>query len=439
MNNLELSVYVSQVQEANPFLETELPADEQLQDEDDVILGESYYDEDGALRKAEKSDLQEFAAAAETLQDHLIGQLAGISLSPVEYRNCEFLIYSVDDRGYLITSVEEVAEDLGETVENVEKALGILQGFDPAGVGARDLKECLRLQAYSMNVMSDVMLKVIDIGLDALKNGNIQDAVKATGVKRSRLEKCLSLLREMEPVPGRSFSSGTPVQYVTPDVEIINIGDAHGGENVNAGFEVRLRGDSIPAVRISELYDEVKDRMAGSPELREYVMKNMNEARNLIASIHHREGTLLRIIRFLATYQKSFFQNPEGHLRPLTMEQTAEELDLSPSTVSRAVSGKYLQCERGTFSLRQFFSEGFGGKNTPVYAGLDATGIEEISAVSVRAMIRKLIEQEDPRHPLSDEKIRSILLEKGLDISRRTVAKYRVMLGIGGASERRVR
>lgn len=437
MNNLELSVYVSQLQEGNPFLEADLPAEDLLPDENDVIAGE-ICDEDDFSGKSEKRDLQEFATAAETIQDHLMGQLAGIDLSPEEYRNCEFLIYSVDDRGYMVTSVEEAAEDLGVTADSVEKALKIVQSFDPAGAGARDLKECLRLQARSMGVLSDDMRKVIDLGLDAMKNGSIQDAVKAAGVRRSSLEKCLRLLREMEPIPGRSFSSCTPVQYVIPDVEVICIEGSCGG-GARSDLEVRLRSGSIPSVRISELYDEVKDRVAESPELREYVTRNMNEARDLIACIHRRETTLLRIIRFLATYQKNFFRDPEGHLRPLTMEQTAEELDLSPSTVSRAVSGKYLQCGRGVFPLRQFFSEGFSGKKDASAGAGGKTAEDEISAVSVRAMIRKLIEQEDPHHPLSDEKIRQRLMETGVDISRRTVAKYRGMLGIGGASERRVR
>ena len=436
MNDLELSVYVSQIQETNPFLEVDLPEDERLE-EDDILVDECYTDEQNSPGKAGDDGFLDLTAAKETLQDHLIFQLMGTDLSQKEYSNCECLIYSIDDRGYLLTSVEEAAEDLGETVENMNKALKIVQTFDPAGVGARDLKECLRLQAQSMGVLSDEMIMVIDHGLDDLRNGNVRDAARSTGLSRSTLEKCLAILREMEPFPGRSFSSQTPVQYIIPDVEVVRFDDGEQGSDV---LEIRTINRYMPSVRISHLYDEIKEKLTDSPELREYVRKNMEEAQDLISCIRRRESTLLRITRFLATYNKIFFLEPEGLLRPLTMEQVAEELRISPSTVSRAVSGKYLQCGRGVLPLRQFFSAGYREKRDTDDVADGGTGaVESVSAVSVREEIKKLVSHEDPRHPLSDEKIRGLLQEKGIEISRRTVAKYRGIMGIGSASERKVR
>lgn len=358
------------------------------------------------------ADFEKFYRTEETLAEHLMKQLAG-SNCPAESRKAAlYIIYSLGSDGYLDADLEEIAEASGSGYENAAAALDVIQSLDPAGVGARSLEECLCLQIDPDDGLGELTKAAIRSYLHEVASGRHDVIARKLKTDQDTAREIIARIKRLDPRPGSQYSDGSSVQYITPDV-IVSI----------AGDEIRisLAGDQ-PQLTISSYYAELS-RTSQDPEVTGYLKERMDKASRLISNIEQRGGTIMSVTRAILEHQKQFMEPGNKILTPLTMQEIAEELGINVSTVSRAVSGKYLHCPGGTYPLRYFFTAEVAGT----------------SRDSILDRIRELIDGEDKARPLSDQKIADLLASESTDISRRTVAKYRDQAGILPASMRRVR
>jgi RNA polymerase sigma-54 factor len=302
--------------------------------------------------------------------------------------------------------------------DRVERVLSYIHTMDPTGVGARDLSECMEIQLAARGLLTDEIEYIIENMLQEVADNKIGHIAKAVGLKNDEVQQIIDLIRTLEPKPGRQFASGgESTKYVIPDVIL---------EKVNGEYVVSSNDSSIPKLMVSSYYSELAHKAKEDQELDKYLTGRFNSATWLIRSIEQRKQTIFNVASAIVNYQIDFFDNGEKFIKTLTLKQIADELGIHESTVSRAINGKYLQSPRGVFELKYFFS-----------SGVTAGGGEGLSSNSVKAMIKDMIEGEDPKKPYSDQDMVEMLKVREIDISRRTVAKYRESLGIQSSSKRR--
>lgn len=353
-------------------------------------------------------------AAGTTLQEHLLGQLGFEELEAETRRAAEALIGSIDEAGYLTADLEELARGAGVTPEGMEEALRVVQGLEPAGVGARDLREALLLQLERAGRGDSLEARIVRDHLDDLARHRYPDIARRLRVDVAEVQEAAEAIGRLDPRPGSRFSPEGG-RYVAPDAVV----EKDGGE-----FQVIVNNDYLPRLRISRAYKEML--ASGVNGAAEYLREKIRGGKFLIRSIHQRQQTLENICRVIVELQRDFFEKGPAHLKPMTMSEVAERIGVHETTVSRAVSGKYLATPFGTFEMRHFFTSGY------------RTGEgESLSNASVKEAVAALVKAEDPRAPLSDAQIAERLREKGLEIARRTVAKYREELGILPSNLRR--
>lgn len=434
MNSAELSEYIEQEILQNPVLESSKSSEGEISSEDfestadgdDVDRFEAYDQFEygrNVLGATGTADYEKFVRKEETLQEHLLQQLGSIYVSPGIARICEYLIGNLDEDGYLFLTEQEFCEDTGAGIQEMNQALSIIQEMDPAGVGARSLQECLQLQLEAVNRWTPLMEKLIGENLEDIAANRISRIASKLGVKKAEAEKMVRLIRCLEPKPGCRFVDNQGVPYVTPDVVVERM-----GEQIRIG----MNDSGIQSIRYSPYYSELYRESNASVEVRKYLSKQFVSADVLMENIRQRNETLLRVAEAIVKHQKEFFEPGIRMLRPLTMLEISEELNMHVSTVSRAVSGKYIQCENHIFPLKHFFGSGVSVRNTE-----DDMKSSGISGTTIRRIMRELIQEEDPAHPLSDQKIANLLMDRGIQISRRTVTKYREKDGIETASRRK--
>lgn len=352
-----------------------------------------------------------------SLNDHLLEQLRYLPLSEEELEVGEYVIGSIDDRGYLTMSVEEMAAELDIPAGVVSRVVTAVQSLDPPGVGARDLRECLLLQLAARGLEGQLVYRVVAEHFEDLTRRRQVDIARALKVDVEEVQRCVDLVGGLSPVPGAQVS-GAEAEYVYPDLIVERVGD---------DYVVYLNDRNVPRLRISSAYESVlTDGNQHDGPTREYVMSKLNSARWLIQTIEQRRRTMVKVMRAIVEEQREFFEKGILHLKPLTLQDVASKIGMHESTVSRVTSRKYCQTPRGVFELKFFFS-----------SGLDTQGGEEISAKSAKEIISRLIDGEDKKTPLSDQRIAEILKGQGLDIARRTVAKYREQLHIPNARFRK--
>lgn len=376
----------------------------------------------------------------ETLQEHVITQLHTLGLPERAQAIGEFLAYNLDDKGYLRTQSVlttdgaehfdqnyfdggEISEDFAigigleppATPEEVEEVLHLIQELDPPGVGARNLMECLLIQIGMAEEYSLERTIVRDHLEDVMKN-RLPRIAKATGEPIELVDEAIRFIRALNPHPGAIYTT-SKTQYVVPDIVV----QQRGGE-----WQVQLEDTYIPHIRISPQYLKLYKEKGEDPKISEYVKRKIDSAKSLMEAIEQRQATLRKIAQEIVDYQRDFFEIGVDALKPLKMQYIADQVGVHVSTVSRAISGKYMQTPRGIFSLRYFFK---GGVTT-------ADG-DELSVVAIKEKIKTMIEKEDKSSPLSDEEVATRLKEDGLDIARRTVAKYRTALSIPSSRQRR--
>ncbi len=446
LNSLELQQLIRQELEVNPMLEEveeEPEAKEESEpaasnqetgaaapEEPEGDLGEERINwedflqeglDTGGYSKREESEEPNMtvAAAAASIEDYLLSQLRLTVTDPETQGIGAYLIGNLDENGYLVCTTSEVAEKLAVPEEKVLEVLKVVQGLDPAGIGARNLQECLLLQLEREDPQEEVAIEIVRSHLEDMQKRRSQALARNLGVPMDRVQKALGHIANLQPKPGASYSN-EQITYVIPDLVV---------ERVDGDYLVSLNDRHIPRVRISASYRGILGKRGSAPKAeREFVTKKLQSARLVVKMIQHRRDTLLHLMRFIVVYQREFFDRGPEHLRPLTMRQAADEIKMHESTVSRIVRGKYCLTPQGVCELRSFFSskgvEKIGGGN-------------EVSNQGIRNRIARLVENEDKRLSLSDLEIGVLLKAEGFDLARRTIAKYREDQGILSARLRR--
>jgi RNA polymerase sigma-54 factor len=449
MSSLELEAEVGEALQSNPLLDwdegsnadepappgapgeppaqAETPADPR--DDDDRGLsdlprfdeGGDWSGSTGSTGGDEDDAYERQVAAPETLHDHLRWQLQMGPLPPRAQQIALALIDAVDEDGYLRAPLADIASalvpDIHAADAEILAVLAEVQAFDPPGVAARDLAECLSLQLHGLPDSPERALarRIIDEALAQIPKLGAAGIARVLGCEADACDAALELLRSLDPRPGARFDSGSGHDYVIPDCEV---------RRGRSGWDVRLVGDAWPRVRLAQGYRELmrhaRDHDAG------YLRQNLQEARWLLKGLRARAETLLRVCRSLVRQQSAFLEFGPQALRPLTLRDIAEQLGLHESTISRAVARKYIRTPRGTLPLRAFFSASLGGDGEAPQAASGA----------VQAMLRELVANEDAAQPLSDARLVEVLALSGIQVARRTVAKYRELMRIPPAAER---
>ncbi len=351
-----------------------------------------------------------------TLQDHLAWQLHLSDLNPEEAAIAEDIIGNINEEGYFQGSLEELASQYNVSVDVAEHVLKVVQEFDPPGVGSRNLIECLKLQIRPFEKERPLLERLIDDHLADLERKNYAIIAKKMNISMETLRDLAHLLSTLEPKPGRPFGGENP-QYIIPDVFIHKLGN---------DYIVVLNDDGLPKLQISNFYRNALHRNEMPSNAKEYINDKLRSAIWLIRSIHQRQRTLYRVTQSIIKCQRGFLEHGVSHLRPLVLRDVAQDIQMHESTISRVTTNKFVQTPRGLFELKFFFNN-----RVPTSSG------DGITAEAVKATIRKMIEQENTQSPLSDQQIVEMLRQQSVEISRRTVAKYRELMGINPSSRRR--
>jgi RNA polymerase sigma-54 factor len=365
----------------------------------------------------DEEGMESSIAAAPTLKDHLEAQLAIAALTAEDRMICLALIDGVDEAGYLRTELQDVVQKLGCEIEDVQAVLGVLQGFDPIGVGARDLAECLALQLKAADRLDPAMAMLLT-RLDLVARRDIGQLCALCGVDAEDIADMLAEIRTLNPKPGLAFGS-EQVAPVVPDV-FVRVGN-------DGGWNVELNTDTLPRLLVNSRYYAQVSKGARDKDSKTYLTDCLNNANWLVKSLDQRARTILKVAAEIVRQQDSFLTYGVRHLKPLNLRMIADAISMHESTVSRVTSNKYIATPRGLFELKYFFTASIQSVN----------GAESHSAEAVRDRIREMIEKEEPREILSDDRIVSLLTADGVNIARRTVAKYREAMRIPSSVERR--
>src|SRR5467141_238003 len=441
---LELRNLVQQEMETNPVLE-ELPdepsidgpngaepsADNNFKEEfeklasldeewRDYMAQSASYSSEGFRASQEAQDKRQFffdsIAVQETLQQNLVSQLNQTALNSDDRKTAELIIGNINDNGFLQSTPEEMALSSGVPNEDFEKMLALIQGFYPPGVGGRDLRECLLIQLQREGRESGIEYEIVSEHMEDLGKRRFPEIARRMGVSVEQVQKCANNIARLDPRPGAIFAAA-PQNYVLPDVTV---------EKVNGTYQVILNGEQIPHLRISNTYKDIMAQDRNGSEVKDYIRDKIRSGKSLIKSIHQRQQTISNIAHEIVKRQREFFERGSAFLKPMTMVQIADAVGVHETTVSRAISGKYMSTPQGVFEMKYFFTPGYQ----------TATG-ESMSNTSVKEAILDLVKNEDGNGPLSDQEIVLILSERGIPIARRTVAKYRTELNILPSNMRR--
>jgi len=358
-------------------------------------------------------------AGTTSLLDHLLWQLRLAPLTPREYAIGEEIVGNIDDDGYFRSELSEIAEATGESEADVERVLKVVQDFDPAGVAARNLKECLLIQVGQLDLGGSTVARILEEHLEDLERRRYPQIARALKISPEEVYDAAKVIEALEPKPGRPFTA-TQNFTITPDVYVVP---------VDGEYKVLLNEEGLPRLRISPYYKKMlANRETAPAEAREYLDSKLRSALWMIKSIEQRNRTIVRVAESIVRFQRAFFEHGISHLKPLILKQVADDIEMHESTISRVTTNKYMHTPHGILELKYFFNSGLSkvGGYGP-----------EVSSVSVREMIRLLVADEDPNKPLKDQEIVRILKAKGIAVARRTVAKYRTELGIAPSNRRK--
>ncbi|MEK6578378.1 MAG: RNA polymerase factor sigma-54 [Bdellovibrionota bacterium] len=461
LNRMELAEVVNQEMMENPILEevTETPEGENAAPENNEKPdpeSEQTRDEDSFLKPNQKEEqlvagkddfnwdsyIEEFNSSSSsapsmkeineelpsfeniltkttTLEDHLMWQLSMSALTDSEKKLGELIVGNLSDDGYFNAQLPDLAKEAGMELEDAEEVLKIIQNFDPLGVGSRNLQECLMVQAKLMKPRQPLVEQILSGHLGDLERKNYQAVAKALNFPLEKIIEATKLILEFEPKPGRSFHS-SDTQYITPDIYVYKVGDE---------FMIVLNEDGMPKLRISPYYKTIlaSAKKESNKMTKEYVQEKLRSAVWLIRSIHNRQKTIYKVTEAIVRRQRDFFEKGVQHLKPMILKDVANDIGMHESTISRVTTNKFVHTPVGIFELKYFF-------NSSINA---ADGSDSLASEAVKEKIRQMIQQEDVKNPLSDQKIVEILRTDNIDIARRTVAKYRDVLGILSSGKRK--
>ena len=433
----EVSTLVTEALESNPVLEAEPAADATVfsplsldemfaaqsrksglpEDEEPPRLWEhtaSYSHAAKASSDETSADFLEFTSRPETLSDYLELQLTDYPLTKHQTQLCHYLINSLDERGFLSESIEEIAAREKLDAFELNQMLYVLQSLDPVGIGARDLKECLILQLAAGDAFNGTTMRIVKECLDLLSRNKIAAIAKQLGVSQEEAEAACAVVRTLSPIPSRGFYTGEESLYIVPDALITRAGD---------GLAIQMNDSFIPHLVLNSDYEKLA-KESDDPTIRTYLREHRSAAETLIGNISARHEMLYGILVEITRRQRQYFLDGKS-LQPMTMAELAQALGVHTSTISRGVSGKYIVCMAGTVSLRSLFTTGYQSKE------------QAVSAAVIKRKLLEIVTAEDPAAPLSDEALCRLFRKAGIEISRRTVAKYREEQGIPSSLRRK--
>lgn len=426
-NSLELTEYITNELEENPMLErvtlVEEHEDLDKYTKEKEIDWKEYVEKynDHSYRPQINKNIKEvnyeaFISYEPTLREFLLSQLNLVHFGVEERKIGEYIIHNIDDNGYLQVSLEEIANLINTNLEEVELVLKVVQNFEPLGVGARDLRECLLIQVKDKKNTKPYIKKIIENYLEDLAHNRLQKISNELDISVEEIQDACDYIKTLEPKPGRAFSGNNDsVKYIVPDAEI---------ELVEGKFVVTVKDSTAPRLNINNYYRSLM-KTGKDEKATEYLSQKFNSAMWIIKSIEQRRSTIKKVVESILKFQMSFFLEGEKSIKPLTLKDVAEDIDMHESTISRTTNGKYVQTPRGLFELKYFFSSSL----------LSSKG--DVSSTSIKVILKDIIDKEDAKKPYSDQKISDILKVKGVSISRRTVAKYRDELNIPASSMRK--
>ena len=424
--------------------ETEAPAEEPKEEErkDEIdweeILLEGF--DTGGRREEheEKEYFEPVTAATRDLSDHLIDQIALLDLSPRELVLAEEFVGNINDEGYLVLPGRRRSSTASTprsrvsprnrgattaaplplyTLEEGERMLARIQDLEPPGVGARDLRECLMLQLRQAGLEQSVPYRLVRDCFDELINHRWSEISKRFAISQTEVQRAADEIAKLDPKPGLVYSSASD-NYIMPDLVV---------DKIDGRYHVFLNDANLPRLKLSRAYQEIaRDKKKFDGENKEFISNKLNSANWMIQAIEQRRQTMLKVMNYIVDRQRDFFEKGVQYLKPLTLREVAEVINMHESTVSRVTNEKFVQTPRGVLPLKFFFS-----------SGLSTAGGEDVSARGIKAQIQKLVEDEDPKRPLTDQAIVNILKDGGVQIARRTVAKYRDQLGVLSARMRK--
>jgi RNA polymerase sigma-54 factor len=352
-----------------------------------------------------------------SLSDHLLWQLGLSHIDGARRSIAIEIIGNLNEDGYLVASLEEIAAATGASPETVGRVLTLVQEFDPVGVASRDLRECLLLQVRHLGMDGTLVETMLRDHIVDIENRKYPAIAKALGVSLDEVLGAAKIISQLDPRPGRPFGS-EDVHYIVPDIFVHKIGDE---------YVVVLNDEGLPNLRINAFYRSALSGASGiDQKAGEYIQEKMRGAVWLIKSIHQRQRTIYKVTKSIVKFQRDFFDRGIEYLKPLVLRDVAEDIEMHESTISRVTTNKYVQTPQGLFELKYFFN-----------SGINTTEGESVASESVKSRIKEIVTGENPRKPHSDQKIVELLHEHGIDIARRTVTKYREMLGIGSSTERK--
>ncbi len=453
LTRLELVEMISQEMKENPLLEeveetkedtgeerptadeetaAEPPAEEEITQEvkgegegSDQFDWENYLDnynltpfhKQGSQDGEDRPSFENFLTKRTTLFDHLYWQLQLSRFTEEEHKVGTWIIGNLDEDGYLKVSFEDICSETTLPPDSVGKVLRRVQQFDPVGVAARDLKECLLIQLDQLSVRDHLAEKIVSEHLSLLKNRNFSAIARRLGVSMERVNHSARLISKLEPKPGKAFG-GEVAQEIIPDVYVYK---------VEGEYVIYLNDEGIPRISVNPFYRSVlTDNRGGIQGDRKYIQEKLRSALWLIRSIHQRQTTIYRVAKSIVKFQRDFLDKGIQFLKPLVLRDVAEDIQMHESTISRVTNNKYMHTPQGIYELKYFFN-----------AGITSTQGETLASESVKNLVREIIAKEDPKKPYSDEKLVQILKGMNIHIARRTVSKYREMMKILSSSERR--
>lgn len=423
MSGPELTEYAQQLTLENPVMEIE-PHYEELERHEKLQKKLEWLeetDEENRIYYQSAPDREEYqfsvvSGEQDTLTYHLLYQLDLLSLPASEHTIAKYIIQSLNENGYLETDLKEIASSLHIGMDEAEKALKLVQSFEPWGVAARNLKECLLIQLKHKGITNPFVFDIVNHYLEELGKNKLNVIAKELKLSVDEVKKLYNMIKSLNPHPGSSYNSVQQTRYITADIIVVKFKDY---------YEVLLNDFAYPRISISKFYKNTFSYTSDA-QTKEYIHKKIDQASWIMKCIEQRNNTILNVVKSIVEIQKSFFDKGPGHLVPLVLTDIADKLSIHESTVSRAVHDKYLQCSWGIFELKYFFS-----------TGVSTTSADDTTAENIKIAMKDLIEHEDKKKPYSDQKITNLLHEKGIRLSRRTVAKYRDEMGIPAASLRK--
>lgn len=419
--SMELNEYVQGQLVENPILEAnpaEKSSDEVKIDWTEVAKKYEYEDYDDRYQEEDENvSPLNFISNVTTLRDYLLLQFHLVMKDKLDTEIGDYLIENIDSAGYLRISSEDAAKYFNVDEEKVESLVRIIQTFDPPGIGARSIEECLIIQLREKGMLSELLETIVRKYLNEIGENRFNVIAKELSITPKEAQAAGDIIRSLEPKPGRGFADNSEIKYIIPDVVI---------EKISEKYVVVLNERSTPRLTINPYYRDVLKNGSKDEETREYIKRKLDSAAWLIKSIEQRRTTIYNVVTAIVSFQNEFLERGIEFLKPLTLKEVAEQIGVHESTVSRAINGKYVQTPRGIFPLKFFFTR-----------GLDASYGDNVSSESIKKSIREIVNGEDSGKPLSDQKITDCLNRDGINISRRTVAKYREEMGIPSTSKRK--